>query len=305
MALAASAAVPQLLNTVNGTIFFEIVTNDFYNVDTRCPDIVRNGYSMLLELGEQKKYKEIQDIFGLCEEPKNDDDINLIQLWSRNGFTQMSMVDYPYPANFLGSLPAYPVNVSCNMMLDIISNGGSSISALGVGSGLFYNASDNYELSCFDINTEFIECADQTGCGLGNNAIAWDYQMCTQICYSMNTNNITDMFIPSIWDYNNYTEYCSNKYGVIPEMSWMELWYPLNLTNITSNIIWSNGLLDPWHGGGYLNSLSDTLPAVVLTSGAHHLDLRSKNSLDPPDVTNARQLEVNYFKKWLSNDNYN
>jgi lysosomal Pro-X carboxypeptidase len=31
-----------------------------------------------------------------------------------------------------------------------------------------------------------------------------------------------------------------------------------------SNIVWSNGLLDPWHGGGVLASISDTLVAVVI-----------------------------------------
>ena len=31
-----------------------------------------------------------------------------------------------------------------------------------------------------------------------------------------------------------------------------------------SNIVFSNGALDPWHGGGVLASLSDTLVAVEL-----------------------------------------
>lgn len=71
--------------------------------------------------------------------------------------------------------------------------------------------------------------------------------------------------------------------------------------NISShtNIVFSNGELDPWSGGGVTKDITDTLVAVTISEGAHHLDLRAKNALDPTSVLLARALEVRHMKNWI------
>lgn len=44
--------------------------------------------------------------------------------------------------------------------------------------GLFYNGTGG-TLSCYDIDNEFIDCADPTGCGTGDASLSWDYQVMT------------------------------------------------------------------------------------------------------------------------------
>lgn len=61
----------------------------------------------------------------------------------------------------------------------------------------------------------------------------------------------------------------------------------------------SNGGLDPWTSGGVTESLSDSLIAILIPEGSHHLDLRFNNEYDPQSVLLTRKLEVMYFKKWI------
>ena len=66
-----------------------------------------------------------------------------------------------------------------------------------------------------------------------------------------------------------------------------------------SLLFFSNGELDPWSGGGVTQNLTDSLIAVLIEDGAHHLDLRHKNPLDPPSVVQARKLEKFYMAQWI------
>ena len=57
-----------------------------------------------------------------------------------------------------------------------------------------------------------------------------------------------------------------------------------------TNIVFSNGLLDPWSSGGVLKPVGGTT-ALIIPEGAHHLDLRASNPKDPVSVVDARKKE--------------
>ena len=195
-ALAASAPIPMALNAANSTFFFQTVTNDYYNVNPQCPDIVRQGYSKLLDLSSNSNnFDTITSTFKLCNKIKNVSDITHLIYWSRNGLLVLAQFDYPYATDFIGSLPAYPVNKACNMLLE---NKDDPLLALAEASGYLYNASTNFTLQCHDQYEEYVLCADQTGCGPGTGKILDDYGQCTEIVSAFDTNNVTDMFPPSL-----------------------------------------------------------------------------------------------------------
>ena len=82
---------------------------------------------------------------------------------------------------------------------------------------------------------------------------------------------------------------------------------------IGSNIVFSNGMLDPWGSGGVLNTITNEKDMVAVymsgrnmrhstlirSESAHHLDMRLPNSADPESVQNGRQIEIEYIQEWV------
>jgi hypothetical protein len=54
--------------------------------------------------------------------------------------------------------------------------------------------------------------------------------------------------------------------------------------NHLTNIIFSNGQLDPWSAGGVLKQVSPDVVILYLLNAAHHLDLRTPNPADDISV---------------------
>jgi pimeloyl-ACP methyl ester carboxylesterase len=105
--------------------------------------------------------------------------------------------------------------------------------------------------------------------------------------------------------------------------TWLDTYYGGVNMNGHSNIVFSNGLLDPWSAGGVYKETSifnqgDSLHlydennafvqnittngdviALIIPYGGHHTDLMYSNKDDPTCVTQARQIEDESIAKWI------
>jgi len=68
-----------------------------------------------------------------------------------------------------------------------------------------------------------------------------------------------------------------------------------------SNIFFSQGSYDPWHGGGPTQnvSLANDVVSYIVEGGGHHLDLFFSNPQDTDSVKFVRSKELQYIKKWI------
>ncbi|CAM8897982.1 unnamed protein product [Rhodiola kirilowii] len=135
------------------------------------------------------------------------------------------------------------------------------------------------------------------------NYFAWGWQSCIDQVMPMGHGNDT-IFQPGPFNWTEFKLRCKMNYGVPPRPHWATKYYyggrdpKLVLRRFASNIIFSNGLRDPYSSGGVLEDLSDTLVAITAKEGHHCFDLysiapRSKWEWE------VRVKEVQIIKSWL------
>ncbi|XP_014462073.2 lysosomal Pro-X carboxypeptidase [Alligator mississippiensis] len=288
-ALAASAPIWQFQDLVPCSVFNRIVTNDFKKSGKGCSESIRNSWEAIKRVsstGEGLQW--LSSAFHLCSPLKSSQDAAALKAWLSETWVNLAMVNYPYKADFLQPLPAWPIQVVCKFLKDPSLSDKLLLQNIFQAVNIYYNYSG--VASCLNISHTATKNLGEVG---------WYYQACTEMVMPMCTDGVNDMFEPQKWDFQAFSEECFKLWGVRPRPSWITSVYGGKNISSHSNIIFSNGGLDPWSGGGVTQNITNSLVAIVIPEGAHHLDLRSSNPCDPKSVRQARALEVHYMKQWI------
>ncbi|KAG6570832.1 Lysosomal Pro-X carboxypeptidase, partial [Cucurbita argyrosperma subsp. sororia] len=221
-----------------------VIGGSYGGISQACYQTIRESWSEIETVASQPNGLSILDKeFKTCSPLGSSTELENY-LWS----VYASAAQYNHPAK-------YPVNRICGA-IDGTYSGNGILSKIAAGVFAYRG-----KLSCY-IN----EPRNATETDVG-----WRWQRCSEMVMPISTDNDT-MFPPYTFDLESFTIHCNRSYGVPPRPHWVTTYYGghdlhLILQRFGSNIIFSNGLKDPYSIGGVLHNISDTLPAVYTTHG--------------------------------------
>ncbi|KAL6342048.1 hypothetical protein AAG906_038294 [Vitis piasezkii] len=184
--------------------------------------------------------------------------------------------------------PSYPVTVVCGG-IDGAPEGSDILSRIFAGVVAFRG-----NMSCYYTSDNPTETSE-----------GWGWQICSEMVMPLGRGDNDTMFPPAPFNLTTFIQECKSIYGVSPRPHWVTTYYgghniELTLRRFASNIIFSNGLRDPYSSGGVLKNISDSVLAILTVNGSHWLDILPATSTDPEWLVMQRKAEVEIIESWIA-----
>ncbi|PNT18763.1 hypothetical protein POPTR_009G002200v4 [Populus trichocarpa] len=276
-ALASSAPVLYFDDITPQYGYYALVSKDFRGASETCYQTIRESWEEIDEVASKpdglsilsKKFKTCNPLTD-ASELKN----HLDSMYA-------NAAQYNKP-------PTYPVNKVCG-----------GIDGCGFGDDLLGRVFGG--LVAYKGNRS---CYVNEPTNQSETSVGWRWQTCSEMVMPIGYGN-DSMFPPDPFDLKAYIEDCKSLYDVTPRFHWVTTYYGghsirLILQRFASNIIFSNGLRDPYSSGGVLENISDTVVAVKTVNGSHCLDILFAKETDPEWLVAQRKTEIKIIKEWIN-----
>ena len=120
---ASSAPIMFFPGSVSPYAFNELVTRQWEKYRAGTKQSVYNGFMALKSYSTMvAQWQTLTEIFKTCTPINLPEQVNMIADMINSAIGTMQMVDYPYATDFLGALPANPVNTTIGWMYSNVSN---------------------------------------------------------------------------------------------------------------------------------------------------------------------------------------
>ncbi|KAM5584325.1 hypothetical protein ABKV19_003944 [Rosa sericea] len=260
------------------TGYYSIVTKDFREASETCYRIIKKSWSEIDNIASKPEgLSSLSKKFRTCRPLTNTSEL---KDYLDSMYTRAAQYNRP---------PKYPVTVVCGG-IDGASSTHNILTKIFAGVVAYTG-----NRSCYVNQPRNLTETD----------VGWRWQTCSDMVIPISVNNDT-MFPPYKFDVDEYINKCKATYGVPPRPNWVTTYFgghdiKLSLSRFASNIIFSNGLRDPYSIGGILEDISDSVVAVHAKNGSHCLDILTSNHTTDPDwLVNQRKSEVRIIKGWIA-----
>ncbi|KAK8582235.1 hypothetical protein V6N13_145217 [Hibiscus sabdariffa] len=278
-ALASSAPILYFDDLAPQVGYYAIVTKDFKETSESCYETIRKSWDEIDKVASEFNGLSIlSKRFKTCKKLKRSFDL---KDYLDSIYSEVAQYDHP---------PTYPLNIVCRG-IDGAPKGTDTLGRIFAGVVAYMG-----NKSCYDMD-EFNHPTDET-------YIGWRWQTCSEMVMPIGHEHSASMFPPSPFNLNKFIRKCKSLFGVQPRPHWVTTYYgghdlKLILHRFASNIIFSNGLRDPYSSGGVLENISESVVAVYTVKGSHCLDLLPEMKTDPPWLIKQRKTEVQIIKSWI------
>lgn len=262
-----------------------------------CANNIRRAWQAMLSRRDTVEGRQkLKSALRVCEHTPFDseDDVAAFMMWAKESFDTLAMGNYPYPSSYVMNgrsvLPPYPMRAACAHVQGEFEDDLALLDAFAQSIGVYYNSSKDQ--ACYDFSAPPDEISQFDD--------LWEYIICAETYQPQSADGVQDMYWSMPWNYSADDEQCRRKWGVGIRPRWGVTQYGGHKAlRFASNIIFSNGDLDPWSGTRVLESASDSVIALKVEGGAHQLDLMFSTPLDPPGVIAAREVEKEHMRRWI------
>ncbi|KAL4365098.1 hypothetical protein HN51_025645 [Arachis hypogaea] len=276
-ALASSAPILYFDDITPHDGYFSIVTRDFREASETCYETIFKSWSAIETVASQPNGLSIlSNKFNTCYPLNNSSDLisYLVSMYA-------SAAQYNHP-------PTYPVTMICN----------------AIDKAFFENDTLNKIYAGVVAFTGNATCKVNAPQNVTDTTQGWRWQTCSEMVIPIGIGN-DSMFTADPYNFESFANGCQKEFGVTPRPHWVTTYYgghdiTLVLQRFGSNIIFSNGLRDPYSIGGVLNNISDSIIAINTVNGSHCLDILSAKETDPEWLVQQRKKETEIMKGWIT-----
>ncbi|CAF0829046.1 unnamed protein product, partial [Brachionus calyciflorus] len=293
--LASSAPVSQ----TNCYDYARIVTDIMRNSSKNCPNVINKLWKIIDNISKSEDgLKKLTNYFKLCNQINSGEIANFKQILV-NAIFFLVQSNYNFETNIVTPLPALPVKAFCDRIInslkdDDLENEENVLNAISNGYQVFFNYTG--QTKCLPLEKMLMQNRD---------ALSMEILGCNGKFFTFCTNGKTDIFEEKHFVFEDFFNSCKNKFNLSPVENLFRTYYPFihDDHRSFSNIIFSNGLWDPYWTSGIYEYVNDEIKIILIENAAHHADLLEPNKNDPESLKKARIDEEKIILKWIEDYN--